>query len=1315
MSPLAGDGPAEAARLRRRQQEDEHGRVPDGALLRARAQVDLLRWARPLAPAAGVTRASWTSLGPGNIGGRIRAIALHPAQPSRLLVGGVAGGIWRSANAGGAFAPLDDFMGNLAVSSLVVDPADPSRIFAGTGEGFHNFDGLVGDGMFVSADGGATWSQLAATANASFRYVNRLATSSTSAGLMLVATRAGLYRSVDLGASFQQVLAGELLDVRIDPVSDANAVASGRGTAFRSSDRGLTWTPAAGLPAPGNLVEGRVELAIAPSNPAIVYASVDLASGEIYRSADGGLSYARVSTGVGYLGTQGWYANTIWVDPTSAQTLVVGGLDLYRSTDGGATLTQISDWLRWPVSAHADHHAVVHHPGFNGTTNTTIYATNDGGLYVTDNVYTVAPLSGWQSLNHQLGVTQLYGGAANASGVVVAGAQDNGMLRYTGDAEGWNRWASGDGGFAAADPSDAMRFFGSGPYLRLGRSSDGAVSVEEISGAYYDAGTNTLRWKPAPYLISDAQTGHSLFISPFVLDPNLPTRMYAGGWSLWRSEDVRTPISQPPQAFGGPSWAIVKAPTTGNSEISAITVQAGNADVVWVGHAGGDLYRTANATSASPTWAQVDGTTLPDRYVFRIAIDATTSPATTYVSLGGFSQPNVWRTTDDGATWTAASGSGATQLPAAPVRGLAIHPNRRQWLYAGTEVGLFTSEDGGASWSVPHDGPANVSIEEVFFAGTQLVAVTHGRGLFRSAPVLCAPAGASCTDGNACTTGDACNGAGVCAGTPLPTDDANPCTVDACNTVSGAITHVPGNAGASCRASTGACDPAEACNGTSAACPADALSPAGTSCRTTSGACDVAEACTGTSPSCPADAFAVAGTACRASAGVCDVAEACTGSSGACPPDSFVAAGTACRAAADVCDVAETCTGSAADCPADSAAPSGTPCRAAAGPCDVAETCTGAATACPADRFVAAGTTCRSATGVCDLAEACTGSAAACPADVLAPATTVCRAANGPCDAAESCSGSAPACPADLPAADGTACDDGNGCTGPDACASGRCASRPDDGVCGAHAVCTDDRGAGACSCAAGFGDCDGTRQNGCETDTTSSTAHCGRCGNPCVIAHGSPACLGGACRPASCDAGYRATSAGCADIDECASDHGGCSLDATCTNTDGGRTCACRDGFSGDGVTCAPVDRCAGVTADDGDPCTEDRCDPASGAVTHAPVVVDDGDACTDDACTPEGVTHVSRCAERECQVLGGCDRASGECAYSAAPDGTSCGGGACKAGSCAATPVQPKAPKGGCTEVPGGESGAPVGLLLLAMLALVRKPARRRPNPRS
>src|SRR5262249_43553477 len=139
-----------------------------------------------------------------------------------------------------------------------------------------------------------------------------------------------------------------------------------------------------------------------------------------------------------------WY-NALWVDPTNANILVVGGVDLWRSTDGGTNVTPISDYSRHPLSnhpdsVHADQHTIVNHPGYNGISNAIVYFANDGGIYRTDNVFTVSQTCGWVPLNHDLGVTQFYGAAGNlTSGVVIGGTQDNGTLRYTpqGGSNGW--------------------------------------------------------------------------------------------------------------------------------------------------------------------------------------------------------------------------------------------------------------------------------------------------------------------------------------------------------------------------------------------------------------------------------------------------------------------------------------------------------------------------------------------------------------------------------------------------------------------------------------------------------------------------------------------------------------------------------------------------------------------------------------------------------------------------------------------------------------------------------------------------------------
>jgi photosystem II stability/assembly factor-like uncharacterized protein len=196
--------------------------------------------------------------------------------------------------------------------------------------------------------------------------------------------------------------------------------------------------------------------------------------------------------------------------------------------------------------------------------------------------------------------------------------------------------------------------------------------------------------------------------------------MLAGGCSLWRSNNVKATT---------PSWASIKG--SPGSEVSAIAVAPGNSDIIWVGHNNGNIYRTSNGTAATPTWTQVDGT-LPNRYITRLTVDWTDHNKV-YVTMGGYSTPNVYKTVDNGASWSSI-GAG---LPAVPVRSLLVHKYRPDWLYIGTEVGIFASMDGGATWKVPHDGPTNTSVDELQWMNSAILAATHGRGVCKAEADTC--------------------------------------------------------------------------------------------------------------------------------------------------------------------------------------------------------------------------------------------------------------------------------------------------------------------------------------------------------------------------------------------------------------------------------------------------------------------------------------------------------------------------------------------------------------------------------------------------
>lgn len=218
-----------------------------------------------------------------------------------------------------------------------------------------------------------------------------------------------------------------------------------------------------------------------------------------------------------------------WVDPTDANHLVVGGLDLYRSTNGGVTWTKISNWANnmyygYPSVPHADHHIIIADPGYNGTTNRKIYNGNDGGIFRSNDITLATETSGWTRLNNGLYITQFYGAAGYAAngGQVYGGTQDSGSLLQSTMTTSWSQVFGGDGGYAAVDPLSPYYLYGEYVYLRLHRSTNGGANADYIySGG--DAGSSTT----------------ALFIAPFILDPNNSSRIYAGGQSLWVSNNVK--------------------------------------------------------------------------------------------------------------------------------------------------------------------------------------------------------------------------------------------------------------------------------------------------------------------------------------------------------------------------------------------------------------------------------------------------------------------------------------------------------------------------------------------------------------------------------------------------------------------------------------------------------------------------------------------------------------------------------------------------------------------------------------------------------
>ena len=721
-------GEAISARYNLETEADEEGPPRVWQLLRAQAQRNAILAAN--APvmrekAAGLQPSQWQALGPSNVGGRVRSLAFDPHNPARLLAGSASGGLWISPDGGSTWSANNDFLPNLSITAIAFDPANPANVYAGTGEASQ---GLVGAGVFKSTDGGSTWQSLAATnpdVAPDWRFVNRLAVHPTQPSIVLAAltnnnlSTGAIYRSTDAGATWTRVSTAKALDIAFDPTNPSNAVAGlDDGTIAYSVDAGASWTRSAPLvPSPsGRGNTARAEIAFSHTQSGLVYASVDNNKGEVWRSTDAGASWVFLSN-PGHLGDQGDYDNAIWVDPTDASHVVTAGLDIYESRDGGATFSKVSNWTLAPTSPHADHHQLVSPPDF-GPSNPALYDGNDGGVYKAPNVYAIsggAAGTGWVNMDNGLAVTQFYGGAglASAGGRIFGGTQDNGSLVLQSGA--WRFFRGGDGGFVAVDPASDQTVYGEYVYLSLFRSFNGGASSSYFCTGITEAlpaddSGNTFCGKDA--------TKKANFIAPFVLDPNNSNRIFAGADSLWVTDNAR----------GTPDWRAVKPPLAATDDfINAIAVQPGNSNGVWVGHNNGEVYRATAALASFPDWTRVGAGVIPARRVQGITIDPS-NPNRVIVALTGFSPNNVWQTLDGGASWSSITGN----LPNAPVFDVKIHPRNPAWLYAATSVGVYTSENGGASWSTTNEGPANIRVRQLFWIDdATLGAATFGRGMYK--------------------------------------------------------------------------------------------------------------------------------------------------------------------------------------------------------------------------------------------------------------------------------------------------------------------------------------------------------------------------------------------------------------------------------------------------------------------------------------------------------------------------------------------------------------------------------------------------------
>ncbi len=715
------------------------------------------------------TLGAWEPLGPGNIGGRTRALLIDPRNPTVMYAGGVAGGVWKSVDSGASWLPIGDLLPNIAVNSLAMSPADSDVLYAGTGEGYFNIDRVRGAGIFKTSDGGKTWARLASTATPDFYYVNDIVISHTNANRVYAATGTGVWRSTDGGQTWRRVLVktpdtfGGCLDlaIRTDRRSDtvfASCNTFSQAEIWRNTraETGTAW-----IRVLSQREMGRTALAIAPSNQDIVYAlgsankpgtPFDLGFYALFRSNAGGelgswkarlrnstpdkLSSLLLSNPViaflkecGYgssnaLFNQGWYDNVIAVDPVNPEVVWTGGIDLFRSDDGGKSFGVASYW--WasdstgaaPSYAHADQHAILFDPRYDGVHQKSMFVGNDGGLFRTDDAR-AATARGldvcdpdksavqFTALNNGYAVTQFYHGLPYPDGKsYFGGTQDNGTPRGndTDGADAWTEINAGDGGYVAIDPHDTDTLFSENTGNSLQKSVDGGATWNDATNGIADPGF--------------------LFIAPFTMNDADSQLLFTGGAWIWRTHD------------GAGAWERASDFVAGdnNSLVSAVASAPSRPGRALVGLSEGYIHRSDDAlhTGPSTAWAF---TQPREGYVSSVTFDPADADVAyaTYSTFGGV---HVWKTADGGLTWQPLDGSGAGTLPDLPAHSLAIDPEHRDHLFVGTDLGVFVSGNGGQTWEVEDSGFPNVVTEWLAVRadqnGREIYAFTHGRGAWRA-------------------------------------------------------------------------------------------------------------------------------------------------------------------------------------------------------------------------------------------------------------------------------------------------------------------------------------------------------------------------------------------------------------------------------------------------------------------------------------------------------------------------------------------------------------------------------------------------------
>ncbi|MBI1223729.1 MAG: T9SS type A sorting domain-containing protein [Bacteroidetes bacterium] len=709
-------------------------KMPGGAYFQAWRHLALM----PAAESEYRNTAPWQTLGPHNRAGRTLKIAFNPQNPNTMYAGSASGGLWRSYTGGMgtmAWQLVPTGFPVQAVAAIAFPSNDSTTIFIGTGEvynhqaagtggAYRNTRGSYGIGILRSKDSGATWTKSLDFTQDQNKGVWDVEVAPSNPAIIFAATSDGVYKSSDDGDTWSLVhnvvLATDLLIHPSNPnlvvVACGDQSSPGYGI-YRSTDGGDNWTKiTAGLPP---IFNGKIMLDRAPNAAEVIYASIGngLSSAEgaswLCRSNDFGLTW-NIQTQVDYSQHQGWYSHDVAVSPTNPDELVVVGIDVWRSSDGGQTIVKKSQSTNGgigytdapiggpdggPEFVHSDIHDAIWHPSLTNV----FYVADDGGIHrSTDGGET------FQSASGRMQTAQFYNGFSNSATdefFCMGGLQDNGTIRLkpeidpvTNSSVTWIRKFGGDGSWSAINQQNDQYSYLSWQTLNMLKSEDGG---------------NSYGYLGQPKLEPIA------FVAPFALAPSNGQIIYAGSAIVAKSTN------------GGDNWTTTNngLPLDGNPLIS-MAISYLNPDIVYVASApyNGNPGHVFVSQDGGDTWQNISAG-LPNRFVLDLEVDPT-DDATAFAALGGYGSGHLFRTKDFGATWEDISNG----LPDLPINAIAVDPLYPNNIYVGNDLSVFSSVDFGATWQSYLEGlPEAVMVFDLKIspANRKLRAATHGSGAFQ--------------------------------------------------------------------------------------------------------------------------------------------------------------------------------------------------------------------------------------------------------------------------------------------------------------------------------------------------------------------------------------------------------------------------------------------------------------------------------------------------------------------------------------------------------------------------------------------------------